>query len=170
MGIIYAKSIQLVKLDDIKLNPKNRNKHPEEQIERLCKIIQETGFRRPGTISNRTKLLVCGEGRYLAARRLGLTEMPIMFQDYANAAEELADAVADNAIDKWAELDHSGIIEDVKQFEDFDLDLLGIKNFDPEHVPETKNSAGELDIDQFDNFEHQCPKCGFEWNDDGTTA
>ena len=129
MGEIYAKSITLVPLKDIKLNPKNRNKHPAEQIDRLVKIIQETGFRRPGTISNRTGFLVCGEGRYLAAKKLGLKEMPVMFQDYADAQQELADAVADNAIDKWASLDQSGIMQDVKEFEEFDLDTLGIKDF-----------------------------------------
>lgn len=129
MGEIYAKSITLVPLKDIKLNPKNRNKHPADQIDRLVKIIKETGFRRPGTISNRTGYLVCGEGRYLAAKKLGLKEMPIMFQDYAGPEQELADAVADNAIDKWANLDTSGIMQDVKEFEEFDLDLLGIKDF-----------------------------------------
>jgi len=126
---IFAKAITLVPLKDIKLNPKNRNKHPADQIDRLVKIIKETGFRRPGTISNRTGFLVCGEGRYLAAKKIGLKEIPIMHQDYADAAQELADAVADNAIDKWANLDTSGIMQDVKEFEGFDLELLGIKDF-----------------------------------------
>lgn len=130
MGEIYAKSISLVKLTDIKLNPKNRNKHPADQIDRLVTILKENGFRRPGTISNRTGFLVCGEGRYLAAKKLGLKEMPIMFQDYTGEADELADAIADNAIDKWASLDQSGIMQDVKGLEaDFNLDRLGIKDF-----------------------------------------
>lgn len=166
-GKIYAQEIKLVKLDQIKLNPKNRNKHPADQIDRLVEIIRETGFRRPGTISNQSGFLVCGEGRFLAAQKLGLKEMPIMFQDYENPAQELADAVADNAIDKWAELDTSGIMEDVKQFPDFQLELLGLKDFSVERT--IKDKAGELDIDSFDNFQYQCPKCGFEWNDDGTT-
>jgi DNA modification methylase len=126
---IFAKAITLVPLKDIKLNPKNRNKHPADQIDRLVKIIKETGFRRPGTISNRTGFLVCGECRYLAAKKIGLKEIPIMHQDYADAAQELADAVADNAIDKWANLDTSGINAGRQRVEDFDLDLLGIKDF-----------------------------------------
>lgn len=130
MAEIFAKSIVLVPLSEIKLNPKNRNKHPQDQIDRLAEIISLTGFRRPGTISNRTGYLNCGEGRYLAAKKLGLTEMPVMFQDYEDAKQELADAIADNAIDKWASLDHSGIMQDVKQFDDFNLDLLGIKDFE----------------------------------------
>lgn len=145
VGEIYAKSITLVPLKDIKLNPKNRNKHPAEQIDRLVKIIEKTGFRRPGTISNRTGFLVCGEGRYLAAKKLGLKEMPVMFQDYADAQQELADAVADNAIDKWASLDQSGIMQDVKEFEDFDLDLLGIKDFE---LVDTQTLEPQCDEDE----------------------
>ena len=125
----YAREIVQVPLKDIKLNPKNRNKHPADQIDRLVKIIKHTGFRRPGTISNRTGYLVCGEGRYLAAKKLGLATMPIMFQDYTGPEQELADAVADNGIDKWSQLDTSGIMQDVKEFDEFDLDLLGIKDF-----------------------------------------
>lgn len=160
MSEIYAKDIKLVKLTDIKLNHKNRNKHPEEQIERLAHIIKTTGFRRPGTVSNRTGLLVCGEGRYLAAKKLGLTEMPIMFQDYESHEQEFADAVADNAIDKWAELDQSGIMRDVEDFEDFDLDTLGLKD----DAKEFENTSKEVNFEAMDKqLEHRCPKCGFEF-------
>lgn len=31
--------------------------------------------------------------------------------------------------------------------------------------PELKNSSQEMDINSFDNFKHECPKCGFEWDD-----
>lgn len=32
-------------------------------------------------------------------------------------------------------------------------------------VKEIKNNSGELDVNDFNNFGHQCPKCGFEWDD-----
>lgn len=138
--VFVPKSIVLVKLSDIKLNPKNRNKHPADQIDRLVLILKENGFRRPGTISTRTGFLVCGEGRYLAAKKLGLEAMPVMYQEYASEKDELADAVADNAIDKWASLDQSGIMQDVKALDgDFNLDRLGIKDFrivDPQIEPQ----------------------------------
>lgn len=54
----------MVSIKDIKLNPKNRNKHPQDQIDRLVEIIKYQGFRRPVTISNRSGLLSCGEGQH----------------------------------------------------------------------------------------------------------
>jgi len=29
---------------------------------------------------------------------------------------------------------------------------------------EVKNTGAELDLSSFDNFEHTCPKCGFQWD------
>ncbi len=128
--MIEAKAIEMVKLSDIKLNPKNRNKHPQEQIDRLVEIIKYQGFRRPVTISNRSGLLSCGEGRYLAAVKMGLKEIPAMRQDYDSEAQEYADGIADNAIDKWAELDKSLILQDVLELgPDFDMDMLGMEDF-----------------------------------------
>ncbi len=156
--LIEAKEIVLVPLKDIKLNPKNRNKHTPEQIDHLARIIKKTGFRRPGTISNRSGFLNCGEGRYLAAKKIGMTHMPVMYQDYESEALEYADAIADNALDKQAELDNASILQDVLDLgPEFDFDLLGIPDFKlpedfdpqsdedsvPEHV-EPKTKLGDL--------------------------
>ncbi len=169
--IIRSKSIVMVPIDQIKLNPKNRNKHPQEQIDRLVEIIRYQGFRRPVSISNQTGFLSCGEGRYLAAQQIGLKEIPAIMQDYDSQDQEYADGVADNAIDKWAELDFSGINSDIGDLgPDLDIDMLGIKNFAIDGFEkEIKNTGTELNLESFDNFDHECPKCGFEWNDNGTT-
>lgn len=120
----------MVPLSDIKLNPKNRNKHPKDQIDELVHIIKSTGFRRPVTISNLSGFLSCGEGRYLAAKKMGLKEIPAMYQDYDSEDQEYADGIADNAIDKWAELDLSSINNDVMDLgPDFDIRTMGIKDF-----------------------------------------
>lgn len=55
---IRANEIKLVSLDEIKLNPRNRNKHSKEQITRLAEIITYQGFRNPLIISNRSGLCV----------------------------------------------------------------------------------------------------------------
>lgn len=125
-----AKGIVLVNINEIKLNPKNRNKHPADQIERLVKIIQYQGFRTPVTISNRTGLLVAGHGRLLAAKKLKMKEVPAIYQDFDSDEQEIAHGVSDNAIGAWAELDLEGINIDVPELgPDFDIDYLGIKNF-----------------------------------------
>jgi hypothetical protein len=121
----------LVPIGDIKLNEKNRNRHSEEQINRLAKIISYQGFRNPLTISNQSGLCVAGEGRYLAAKKLGLTELPVCFQDFDDQDQETAHGIADNAIQgQWMDLDLSGINSDLIELgPDFNIENLGMKNF-----------------------------------------
>ena len=71
MSEIRSKKIELVDIDKIVPNPKNNNKHPEEQIERLAKLIKHNGFRVPVIVSNMCGFLICGHGRLEAAKKIG---------------------------------------------------------------------------------------------------
>jgi hypothetical protein len=128
--MIQAKEIQVVDIDSLVLNPKNNNKHPKEQIERLSKLIQYQGFRNPVVVSKRTGFVLAGHGRIEAAKIAGLKEVPAMFQDFDNEAQEYAYLTSDNAIAAWAELDLSAVNTEMLDLgPDFDVDLLGIKDF-----------------------------------------
>jgi hypothetical protein len=128
--MIQAKEIQVVDIDSLVLNPKNNNKHPKEQIDRLAKLIQYQGFRNPVVVSKRTGFVLAGHGRIEAAKLAGLKEVPAMFQDFENEAQEYAYLTSDNAIASWAELDLSAVNTEMLDLgPDFDIDLLGIKDF-----------------------------------------
>lgn len=127
---IHCSYDKLVPINEIKLNPKNRNKHPKEQIDRLIKIIKYNGVRRCLTVSNQSGLLVVGHGRLDAMKECGMTHVPVNFQDYDTPENEYADSVADNAVGLWSELDLVGINSDIGDLgPDFDLDVLGLKDF-----------------------------------------
>ena len=139
---IQAKEIQLVDIDSLVLNPKNNNKHPKEQIERLAKLIQYQGFRNPVVVSKRTGFVLAGHGRIEAAKLAGLKEVPAMFQDFDNEAQEYAYLTSDNAIASWAELDLSMVHAELMDLgPDFNVELLGIEDF--ELLPEEKYADGE---------------------------
>ena len=73
---IQSKDVQFVPVAELIPNPKNPNKHPPEQIDRLCKLIEYQGFRNPVVVSNRTGLIVVGHGRFEAAKKLGMETLP----------------------------------------------------------------------------------------------
>ena len=79
---IKATDIQLVDIYSLVQNPKNNNKHPQEQIERLSKLIKYQGFRNPLVVSKRTGFVLAGHGRIEAAKLAGLKQVPVMFQDF----------------------------------------------------------------------------------------
>lgn len=159
---------QMIPIGDLKPHPKNRNKHPDEQITRLAQILEYQGWRQPIKVSRLSGFITAGHGRLLAAQKLGLTEVPVNFQEYESDAQEYADLTADNAIALWAEIDLAGIKLDLESIPDLDFSLLGLnlnalKSFGDEVL---KEGAKELDESEFSEFEHQCPKCGFEFGND----
>src|ERR1700675_4307501 len=55
----------------------NARTHPDEQIAQIAGSIAEFGFNVPCLVDDRG-VLIAGHGRLLAARRLGLSEVPVI--------------------------------------------------------------------------------------------
>jgi ParB-like chromosome segregation protein Spo0J len=159
MSNIEATEIKIVNVDKLRPNPKNRNIHPNEQIKRLEKIIKYQGFRSPVVVSNRSGFIVAGHGRLLAAKNLGFTEVPVIYQDFSDDDQEYAHGVADNAAALWSQLDLSGINLDLADLDpSFEIDNLGIKDFtldlnEREFNPLAESKKDEQEI-------KTCPHCG----------
>ena len=153
---------KLVDPKTLKDNPKNRNKHGQDQIDRLAEIYKYHGIRHPIIVSKLSGFIVAGHGRKLAAIRAGVEKMPIVFQDFENVDKEYAFLTSDNAIASWSDLDLSGINMDVVDLgPDFDISMLGIKNFildsaEKSFEPSTEDEQGKLDEKQLT----ECPGCG----------
>lgn len=156
---------EVVDIDLLVENPRNPNRHPEKQVELLAKIMKHQGWRSPIVVSNRSGFIVKGHGRLAAAKLNGWTQAPVDHQDYVNEADEWADMVADNKIAELSSSDMNMIVEDSKLFQDLDLELLGMPDFDITTLNSIANTSAELDTDSFTKFVRECPKCGFEWND-----
>lgn len=144
---IKAKNITLVDISLLVENPKNNNSHPEDQIERLAKLIKHTGFRNPLVVSNRSGFVLCGHGRIAAAKRAGLKELPVIYQDFRDEAEEYAYMTADNAIHNWSSIDLSKVNTEMLDLgPDFDIDMLGIKDFVIEPIEKFEPQSDEDDV------------------------
>lgn len=180
---VYCSFDKIVPLSEMKQNPKNPNKHPQEQIDLLAKIIRAQGWRAPVTVSSRSGMIVRGHGRYMAALVIGCP-VPVDYQDYATEAEELADLLADNRIAELAEIDKSalaGIFQDIDAAS-IDASLSGYTVEEIDHILQAvSDSLSEDDFEHFfedaettqdDGGEEatadeqptriQCPHCG-EW-------
>ncbi len=140
---IQAKEIKMVSIDSLIPSPKNNNKHPKEQKDRLKKIIKNTGFRVPIEVSNRSGFVTCGHLRLECAKELGMQEVPVIYQDFKDEATEYAHLTAENEIARWAELDMDMVKIEMKDL-DFDMDFLGIENFDLIEEGESTGSGEEL--------------------------
>lgn len=123
------KEIIWTPIADLKPHPKNVNKHPEDQIDRLAEIIKFQGMRVPVIVSKLSGFIVAGHGRVIASQRAGLDKVPVIFQDFPNSDAEYAFIVSDNAIGSWSELDLKLVNLELPNLELPSVDLLGIKDF-----------------------------------------
>jgi hypothetical protein len=91
-----------------------------------------------------------------------MTEVPVDEQDFESDEAEYAFLVSDNAIAQWASLDLSAINLELPELgPDFDIDLLGLKDFalDPSELAIEAEGNGEKKPDDIDEIK-QCPNCG----------
>lgn len=135
-------------------NPKNPNTHPAAQIQALGRIIRQTGWRQPITVSKLSGFIVKGHGRLSAALLEGLKEVPVDYQNYANAAEEYADLVADNRIAELAEIDQK-LLADI--FADIDtgeipMELTGYTEDEVESLVTALSEALHNDLTEPDDI------------------
>lgn len=153
---------RLVPLDQLKPNPKNPNKHPEQQIEMLAKIIEYQGQRAAIVVSKRSGFITKGHGRLMAIQKLGWPHAAVDFQDYSDDAQEYADIVADNKIAELAEHDDEKFLKewsDSDQLKALDDALFGTKDDlaslskMADEPPKEKKTAKQKVL-------MECPECG----------
>ena len=162
--LVRIKDTKMMPITKLVLHPKNPNVHSPEQIEALAALIEFQGWRLPIKVSTRSGFVTSGHGRIEAAKLRGWTQVPVSRQDYDSEAQEYADVVADNAIAEWAILDLGRINTDIIELgPDFDIKMLGIKNFvlDPSEISDVE--INEKELDENISTEKECPSCGYKW-------
>lgn len=107
LPLVRCAHTRLVPITELRPHPRNPNTHPPEQIRLLAKIIENTGFRNPITVSNLSGNMVKGHGRLQAAQLLHYTHVPVDFQDYDDPQQELEDLIADNTIAELASINRN---------------------------------------------------------------
>ena len=140
---------EIVDADELVPNPRNPNRHSEEQLRLLAKIIKHQGWRAPITVSNRSGFIVRGHGRLVAAKLLAAECVPIDRQDYATEAEEWADLVADNRLSELNEMDPVSLKE---LLQELDSGLLAALGADMELTGYTDAAVADL-MSQFQSEE-----------------
>lgn len=132
---------ELVKLTDLKPHPKNNNKHPEEQIRVLAKMIEARGQTSPIVVSNQTGYIIKGHGRLLALQKLGWDKAAVDFQDFDSEEVEYEELIGDNKIASYAEFDYDMFREEVKQYGEIDEELYGFVS----EMAEEETEIAEVD-------------------------
>lgn len=104
----------------------NARTHNDEQVAQIAASIAEFGFNAPCLVDDRG-VLIAGHGRLLGARKLGLTEVPVICLGHLTEAQARAYRIADNRIAENSKWDEAMLAAEMArlQEENVDLSLLG---------------------------------------------
>lgn len=114
--------IELVGLDSIHLNPKNPRIHSKVQIGQIAKSIERFGWNIPIAV-DKDGMVLAGNGRYEAAKLLGLKEIPIVRLNHLTKAQAKAYIVADNKLSENSQWDEKLLGEIFLELSKSDLDF-----------------------------------------------
>ena len=76
---------------------KNAKQHPEDQIARIARSIEQFGFQQP-LVVDKNNVLIIGHGRLLAAKSLHLENVPCVKAEELNKEQVKALRLADNKV------------------------------------------------------------------------
>lgn len=168
---VWCRFDEEVLVKDLTEHPQNPNKHPDEQIEKLARIIEQTGWRNPITVSNLSGFIIKGHGRLYAARKLGLKTVPVEYQDYKDESYEQADLMADNQIAELSVLDKRKLLNLFEEFDTGEVDFE-LSGFTSDYYKELAHSFDEYQRNEDSEEEPEeedvtktkkyvtCPNCG----------
>jgi hypothetical protein len=113
-------------LDKLIPYAKNSRTHSDEQVAQIAASIKEWGWTTPVLVDEAGQI-IAGHGRVMAARKLGLLEVPVMVAEGWTETQKKAYVIADNqlALNAGWNTDFLSLeLQDLKA-DDFSLDLLG---------------------------------------------
>lgn len=127
--IHLAKNIELWTVDRLKPYERNARTHSPEQVTKIAASMTEFGFTNPILVDSKDGI-IAGHGRLMAARELGLVEVPVIVLDHLSDAQRRAYILADNRLALDAGWDEEILALEFSQLQhdDFNLDLTGFDN------------------------------------------
>ena len=123
---------KVVKTDTLKENPNNPRKHSTAQVEAISSSIRNVGFASP-IVCDEEMTILAGHGRYLAAKSLGIPEVPVVILSNLTPTQKRQFLIADNRLLELSSWDKDLLAENLQAIiEDgpCDFSAMGFTEFD----------------------------------------
>lgn len=163
--------VVMVPTDDLVMYEGNAKLHPHEQVDQIAASIEEFNFADPIAAwhdENGEAVIIEGHGRLMAAKKLGIEELPVIFLDYLTDEQRRAYALVHNKLTMNSGFDFQilsnelDIITSIDMGDfGFDLNELDVDSF---FVPEGDRTGGISNEGDTEKV-IKCPNCGHEWHE-----
>jgi len=171
-----AMKVELWPIDKLVAYARNARTITPTAVDKVAASIQEFGWQQP-IVVDPDGVVIAGHARLLAARKLGLVEVPVHVADNLTPAQVKAYRLMDNRSHQetsWDGVLLAGCLAEL-QAADADLALTG---FNPDEITAflMDGNAAASAPEEFKEYdetiatEHECLNCGYRWSGKGSQA
>ena len=138
-----ARRIEIWPVDRLRPYHRNARTHSPEQVAQIAASIAEFGFNAPILVDSGAGI-IAGHGRLLAARKLGLAEVPVVVLDHLSDTQRRAYIIADNKLAINAGWDDTLLAEELRDVraDGLDLAIVGFTDEELEALLAEPDEAG----------------------------
>ena len=119
---------------------RNARTHSDDQVAQIAASMREWGWTNP-VLVDEDGGIIAGHGRIMAARQLGLTEVPCMVANGWTEAQKRAYVIADNKLALNAEWDSELLRLEIHALDESDFDIVNL-GFDGEELSALEFDSG----------------------------
>lgn len=140
--------IDRLTVDELRPNPRNANKHPEEQILRLMAALRSVGQTRPVLARLANNMLIAGHGVHTAARRLQWNGIDVIRLDVDQATADRI-MLSDDRLGTLSELDQRRTADLLRDISEGDWLATGYSVEEAARIFDSKEVA-ELPVEEIE--------------------
>jgi hypothetical protein len=169
-------NIELWAIDKPIAYARNARTIPQAAIDKVAASIREFGWQQPIVVDT-DGVVVAGHVRLLAAKQLGEKQVPVQIASGLTAGQIKAYRLLDNRSHQESGWDMEMLAPEIAELQGLNIDTA-LTGFDPDEISkflDSGTSDGEppesfKEFDENIPTDHQCPKCGYRWSGQGSSA
>lgn len=152
--------VDLVQIDSIVGYARNPRRN-QSAIPKVKSSLKEYGFRQP-IVVDADGVIVVGHTRWMAAKELGMTEVPVHVAENLTPAQIKGYRIADNRTAQESEFDDELLAIELQDLLDakFDLELTG---FDGTEIDDLLKKPVEIGEDKTESLADKSEDCQDKW-------
>ncbi|MFS1514576.1 ParB N-terminal domain-containing protein [Chengkuizengella sp. SCS-71B] len=164
-------NISIEQINPASYNPRIDLKSGDAEYEKLKTSIEEFGILQPLILNKTTGNLVGGHQRFKILLEQGQKEVECVIVEMDDTKEKAANLALNKVQGDWDEIKLEGLLNELEGIID-----LSISGFNQDELNEILKAGEfkigditdnqELNLNDFadEQFTHQCPKCGFQFD------
>lgn len=118
--------IEYIEIEKLKHFENNSKIHTKEQINHIANSISEFGFNDPIGIAGKENIVLEGNGRIEAAKKLGIQKLPCIRLDHLSQNERNAYVIAHNSTNLETGFDDGILYAELKKLQEYDFKTFGL--------------------------------------------